>query len=87
MVRPCRPAVCTIPRANFGAQRNSTKVEHRKWRELENRCYAHMRIRVSGHEKNHKPTREERVRHHPKKMFPTVPMGIRVWLRVKEITA
>jgi hypothetical protein len=34
MVRPCRPAVCTIPRANFGAQRNSTKVGRKKWREL-----------------------------------------------------
>jgi hypothetical protein len=28
---------------------------------------AHMHIRVSGHEKNHKPTRKEWVRHHPKK--------------------
>jgi hypothetical protein len=41
--------------------------------------YVHMRIRLSGHEKNHKPTCEECVRHHPKKKFPAVPMGIRVY--------
>ena len=52
-------------------------MENARGREQKPVLYAHLRISVSGREKNHKPTREERVRHHPKKMFPTVPMGIR----------
>ena len=50
--------------------------------------YVHMRIRLSGHEKNHKPTCKECVRHHPKKNVPHCSfVYLCICAPAKEITA
>ena len=50
--------------------------------------YAHMRISVSGNEKNHKPTCEECVRHHPKRNVPNCSYVYMFFTStLKEITA
>ena len=50
--------------------------------------YAHMHISVSGNEKNHKPTCEECVRHHPKRNVPNCSYVYMFFTStLKEITA